>query len=60
MLNMTQFYVKKGCPSCVPNNTMCCPNVPHTGVHWDTFLNSLNCKYLQMYSRSTGIREPQI
>ena len=43
----------------VPKNAMCCPNAPHT-VHWDTFSDSLNYKYLQMYSESRGIREPQM
>ena len=36
MLNMTPFFIKKGYPSCVPKNPMCCPSAPHTGVHWDT------------------------
>ena len=26
------FMLKKGCPSCVPKNPMCCPNTPHIGV----------------------------
>ena len=37
MLNMTLFNAENGCASCVPKNTMCCPNAPRTGVHWDTF-----------------------
>ena len=52
--------LKKGCPICVPKNPVCCPNAPHTGVHSDTFYDSLNCKYFQIYSRSIEIREPHM
>ena len=58
MLNMTPFYADK-------RVFQLCPKEPHVlsqctpqGVHWDTFSDSFNCKYLQMYSRSTGFREP--
>ena len=57
---MTPFYVEKRCPSCVPKNPMCCPNAPHTGVHWDTFFDSFNCKYLQMHIRSSSNSELQM
>ena len=48
--------LKKRYPCCVPKNPMCCPNAPHTGVQWDTFSDSLNCKYLQMYSRLKSLK----
>ena len=60
VLNMTPFYVERRMSQMCPKGPMCCPNAPHTGVHWDIFFSdSLNGKYLQMYSRSTGLREPQ-
>ena len=57
--------LKKGCPSCEePHVLSLHVCTPHSGalghffptVEYDPF----NCKYLQMYSRSTGMREPQM
>ena len=33
---MTPFYVEKWMSKLCPKEPMCCPNAPHTGVHWDT------------------------
>ena len=58
MLNMTQFYVEKSMSQlCSKEPHVLSQCTPHW-VHCDTFSDSLNCKYLQMYSRSTGFREP--
>ena len=44
----------------VYDSILCCPNAPHTGVHWDTFSNSLNCKYLCKYLKiSKYLQDPQ-
>ena len=61
MLNKTPFYVEE-------RMSQLCPEQPHVlsqcTPHWGAlghfFSDSLNCKYLQMYSRTTGIREPQM
>ena len=58
MLNMTTFYVKKGC--LVVKNRMCCPYMyaPHTRVHWDTFFRLLNMTHLTV-NISKCIQDPQ-
>ena len=54
--------LKKGCPSCVQEPQVLSQCTPHWGALGHFFSDSLNCKYLQMYSGSTGFsmfREPQ-
>ena len=57
MLNMTPFYVKKGM-------SQLCPKEPHVlsqcTPHWGAVGHFFPTHYLQMYSRSTGFREPQM
>ena len=61
MFNMTPFYVEKRISQLCPKRTPCVvPMHPTLGALGHFFPDSLNCKYLQMHSRPTGIREPQM
>ena len=61
LLNMTPFYVEKDftlMSQRTPRVVQMHPTLLCIGTF---FSDSLNCKYRQnLYSRSTGIREPQI
>ena len=53
---MTPFYVEKRMSQLCPKEPHVLPNAPHTGVHWDTFSDSFNCKYLQISSSNSELQ----